>query len=121
MEKDYYNILNVLSTATPEQIKEAYRSQVKRFHPDARLSQDAAQPHEPNVDKFREVTEAYQVLSVRESRVNYDLSRKKNPDLYKPISATQYDMEFRRDLRDKSGVTPKEAPARGSYAETRLN
>jgi len=36
--------------------------------------------HEPNADKFRDVAEAYAVLSQRESRVNYDLTRKRNPD-----------------------------------------
>lgn len=76
--------------------------------------------HEPSVDKFRDVTEAYGVLSVRESRVNYDLSRKKNPDLYKPLSETQFDMDNRRDMRDKRGLTPKASAERGSYAEERL-
>ena len=64
LEKDYYNILKVPTSATPEQIKEAYRGLVKRYHPDARVAQDI-QDHEPNVDKFRDVTEAYQILSVR--------------------------------------------------------
>ena len=35
---------------------------------------------------FRDVAEAYQVLSVAENRASYDLSRKKNPDLYKGMS-----------------------------------
>jgi DnaJ-class molecular chaperone len=105
LEKDYYSILRVQSTATPEQIKDAYRDLVKKYHPDARVSQEV-KDSEPNVDKFRDVTEAYQVLSQRQSRINYDLSRKKNPDLYKPISERQFDMENRRDLRDRRGVTP---------------
>jgi hypothetical protein len=66
------------------------------------------------------VVEAYSVLSVRESRVSYDLTRKKNPDSYKPVSETQYNMENRRELRNKAGVTAKAAPLRGSYAEERL-
>jgi molecular chaperone DnaJ len=33
-EKDYYNILGIQTTATPEQIKEAYRNMVKQHHPD---------------------------------------------------------------------------------------
>ena len=72
LSKDYYNILDVTPTSTPEQIKEAYRMLVKRYHPDARAS-GPGETHEPNAEKFREVTEAYQVLSVRESRVTYDL------------------------------------------------
>jgi hypothetical protein len=70
---------------------------------------------------FRDVAEAYQILSVSETRASYDLSRKKNPDNYKPMSDFQHDMEFRRDKRDKSGMIPKDKPVRGSYAEDRLN
>ena len=36
LEKDYYNILDVPSTATPEQIKEKYRQLAKQYHPDAK-------------------------------------------------------------------------------------
>ena len=66
-EKDYYSILGVERTATPEQIKDAYRELAKRHHPD--VVGGAA----PDVGKFRDVMEAYGVLSVPESRVNYDL------------------------------------------------
>jgi DnaJ-class molecular chaperone len=47
---------------------------------------DKASGHEPNADLFRDVVEAYQVLSVRETRANYDLSRKKNPEQYFAMS-----------------------------------
>lgn len=120
LEKDYYSILDIPYTATPEQIKEQYRKLAKKYHPDVRTS-DKTQEHQPNADLFRDVVEAYQVLSVRESRANYDLSRKKNPDLYKGMSEFQFDMEMRRDKRDKSGMIPKDKPVRGSYAEDRLN
>jgi curved DNA-binding protein CbpA len=120
LEKDYYRILGVLSTATPEQIKDNYRKLAKKYHPDVR-SADKTEERQPDADKFRDVVEAYQVLSVRESRVNYDLSRKKNPDAYKPVSDYQFAMDQRRDKRDKSGMIPKDKPARGSYAEDRLN
>ena len=106
LQKDYYTVLQIPHTSTPEQIKDAYRKLVKRYHPDARAS-GPGEVHEPNAEKFREVTEAYQVLSVRESRVNYDLLRKKNPDSYKPINAQEDEMINRRDLRDKAGLTPK--------------
>lgn len=120
LEKDYYAILDIPHTATPEQVKEQYRRLAKKYHPDVRTT-DKTQEHQPNADMFRDVVEAYQVLSVRESRANYDLSRKKNPDLYKPTSDYQFDMDQRRDKRDKSGMIPREKPARGSYAEDRLN
>lgn len=112
--------MDIPATATPEQIKEQYRKLAKKYHPDVR-STDKLSEHVPNAELFRDVVEAYQVLSVRESRVNYDLSRKRNPDLYKAaVSDFQFDMENRRDKRDKSGMIPREKPVRGSYAEERL-
>lgn len=69
-QKEYYSILGISNTATPEQIKEAYRNMVKKHHPDVQGSE------QPDSAKFRDVMEAFSVLSVRESRVNYDLQRK---------------------------------------------
>ena len=79
-EKNYYSILGLERTATPEQIKEAYRELAKQYHPDITggTTKDA--------EKFRDVMEAYGILSVKESRVNYDLSMKRNPDQYKEMS-----------------------------------
>jgi len=53
------------------------------------------------------VVEAYSVLSVRESRVTYDLTRKKNPQIFKPVSEQQFDLESRRELRNKAGLADK--------------
>jgi curved DNA-binding protein CbpA len=50
------------------------------------------------------VNEAYQILSVIDSRVNYDLRRKKNPDNFKTLSPHDFNLEKRIDLRDKSGI-----------------
>ena len=63
LEKDYYKILELPLTSTPEQIKEQYRKLAKKYHPDVRSSEKGAD-HQPNADLFREVVEAYQVLSV---------------------------------------------------------
>ena len=57
-EKDYYRILGVESYATPEQIKDAYRTLAKRHHPDVTLS-DSSIEYQPDVEKFRNVVEAY--------------------------------------------------------------
>ena len=56
-EKDYYTILDLESHATPEQIKAAYRSLAKKHHPD--VISGSADGHEPDVEKFRNVVEAY--------------------------------------------------------------
>ena len=116
LEKDYYSILNIPTHSTPEQIKDAYRALAKKHHPDVRSAADAAD-YEPDVEKFRDVVEAYQILSVKESRAAFDLTRKKNPHLYQQLSEEQLDMMFNRDNR---GVSPRSKPARGSYAEQRL-
>jgi len=121
VEKDYYTILQVPTYATPEEVKAAYRALAKKHHPDVRSATDAGDAsHDPDVEKFRDVVEAYQVLSVRESRAAFDISRKKNPQLYKPEAAEQLDMMLNRENRDKRGASPSQQAARGSYAEQRL-
>ena len=112
VEKEYYSILGVPQTATPEQIKEAYRQMFKMHHP------DVAGSAQPDASKFRDIMEAFSVLSVRESRVNYDLLRKKNPDAFREVSEAEFIKEHRADLRDASGNTPLAKPM--GYAEERL-
>ena len=99
-EKDYYKILGVERTATPEMIKDSYRDLAKKHHPD--VAGGAA----PDADKFRDVIEAYGVLSVSESRASYDISMRKNPDDYREISQSEFDKAFNADLRDVAGNTP---------------
>ena len=65
-EKDYYQILGVKKTATDEEIKKAYRSLAKKFHPDKNKGNKEAE------NKFKEISEAYAVLSDKEKRAQYD-------------------------------------------------
>ncbi len=113
-QKDYYNILEIGSDATPEQIKDAYRAAAKKYHPDVVGS--AA----PDANKFRDVMEAYAVLSVVQSRANYDLLRQKDPDQFREINQREFDKTYNPSARDAAGNVPMAAPAPGSYAETRL-
>ena len=106
LQKDYYKILQIPTTATPEQIKEAYRNLAKRHHPDVRRGETEEQM-DPDVEKFRDVVEAYQVLSVSESRASFDLQRKKNPHLYNPAVNQELNMMNERDQRDKRGLSPR--------------
>lgn len=113
-EKNYYSILGVSTSATPEQIKEAYRLMVKMHHPDV---QGSAQP---DAGKFRDIMEAFSVLSVRESRANYDLQRRRNPLAFQEQSEVEFNKSHRNDLRDAAGNTPIPRPTPGSYAEERM-
>lgn len=64
--KDYYAVLGIPRTASETEIKSAFRTKAREFHPDAN-------PNDPTAeDKFKEVNEAYEVLSDAEKRKMYD-------------------------------------------------
>lgn len=63
MSKDYYTTLGVLRTASQDEIKKAYRKLAHQYHPDKKGGNEA---------KFKEVNEAYQVLSDPKKKSSYD-------------------------------------------------
>lgn len=63
---DYYQVLGVAKTATSEEIKKAYRKLALKYHPDKNKGDKAAEA------KFKEINEAYAVLSNKEKRQQYD-------------------------------------------------
>jgi len=67
MPKDYYEVLGVTKDATPDEIKRAYRRLAREHHPD--VSKD---PKEVAEEKFKEVSEAYEILSNEDTRHKYD-------------------------------------------------
>ena len=66
-KKDYYAILGVSKTATDDELKKAYRKMAKKYHPDANPDKK-----EEAEKKFKEVNEAYEVLSDAKKRKMYD-------------------------------------------------
>jgi molecular chaperone DnaJ len=64
-KRDYYEILGVSREASPEEIKRSYRQLARQYHPDVNKSPDAE-------GRFKEINEAYQILSDEQRRAMYD-------------------------------------------------
>lgn len=67
-KSDYYSILGVSKTSSPEEIKKAYRNKALEWHPDKHQGSDKVEAEK----KFKEVNEAYQVLSDPQKKQMYD-------------------------------------------------
>jgi len=64
-KRDYYEVLGVSKSASKDDLKKAYRKLSKQYHPDINKEPDAA-------DKFKEIAEAYEVLSDDQKKAHYD-------------------------------------------------
>jgi curved DNA-binding protein len=64
--KDYYSILGLSKTASADEIKKAFRQLARKYHPDVNPSDKAAE------ERFKEISEAYEVLSDTDKRQKYD-------------------------------------------------
>ncbi|APS98835.1 molecular chaperone DnaJ [Borreliella mayonii] len=66
MTKDYYNILGIQKNASNEEIKKAYKKLAIKYHPDKNKGNKIAE------EKFKEINEAYEILSSPDKKRNYD-------------------------------------------------
>lgn len=65
-QRDFYEVLGVTKSATPDEIRKAYRKLARKYHPDAN-------PNDPKAeDRFKEISTAYEILSDKEKRAQYD-------------------------------------------------
>jgi len=65
-KRDYYEVLGLAKGASDDEIKKAYRKLAKQYHPDLHPGDSVAEA------KFKEVNEAYEVLSDKDKRARYD-------------------------------------------------
>ena len=70
MTKDYYKILEVTEFSTSEEIKSAYRKLARKWHP------DVAGNTPDVIAKFKEINEAYEILSDRAKKADYDTAKR---------------------------------------------
>ncbi len=69
--RNYYEILGVSRNASADEIKRAYRTLARQYHPDRNPGNKAAE------EKFKDINEAYEILSDQTRRLQYDRSQTK--------------------------------------------
>ena len=72
--KDYYNILGISKDATQEDISKAYKKLAMKYHPDRQVNKPEADKKDAE-EKFKTISEAYEILGNKEKRTQYDAMR----------------------------------------------
>lgn len=91
--KNYYEILGVNESFTQEELKKSYRNLSKKYHPDINKDNKEAE------EKFKEVNEAYSILSDSKKREEYDMQRKFGNSNFNPFgNNADYAYEFSKSF-----------------------
>ncbi|XP_071746025.1 protein tumorous imaginal discs, mitochondrial isoform X2 [Lepeophtheirus salmonis] len=89
---DYYEILGVPRNASSKDIKKAYYSKAKKYHPDVAGDDPKA------AELFKDISEAYEVLNDSKTRANYDGSSVRHEKASSSAPGPQYEWEFRSNI-----------------------
>ena len=94
--KDYYKILGVSETSSKDEIKKAFRSLAKKYHPDRNGNDENA------IKKFQEVNEAYEVLSNEDSKKSYDEKKTNFKNAHKKKNVNSKNNKTDNDFSEKT-------------------
>ncbi len=120
-EGNLYILLEIKSTASSNEIKSAYRALAKKYHPDKNSGNKAAEEY------FKEVQQAYAILSNSEKRRKYDLkfssagstfSKKQNFSNAVPYTGNAYQYAQRQASQKKQYRTEKKSPEKKDTTES---
>ncbi|MGI0071133.1 MAG: molecular chaperone DnaJ [Thermoplasmata archaeon] len=110
-KRDYYEVLGVAKTATPDEIRSAYRRLARQYHPDV-----AKEEPKSAEAKFKEISEAYEVLADEQKRRNYDqLGFDAVQGDFGPGGFTWQNFTHAGDLEDLLGSNPLFQQLFGSF------
>ena len=128
--KDYYKILGLdTNKVTPEQIKLAFREQAKKYHPDVNNGNDQYE------DRFKDINEAYKVLSSAQSKRKYDrmwishvgkrkiayeTSKREKGSAFSEFFTMFFGEDEQRKENDSNINVKKKNPIRGENVETEI-
>ena len=125
--KDYYKILGLKNNnVTAEEIKQAYREQAKKYHPDINTTSDFAE------ERFKDINEAYKTLSNSSTRRKYDRmwnsrigkkqkNKQQNKKEKKSIFAEMFQMFFGEiKQKEKKKEEKQKSPKKGENIETEI-
>lgn len=119
-KKDYYAILGVKNTASISEIKKAYRRLAKTYHPDVSSKTKNSKDEVLALEMFRQVSEAYAVLSNPTSKLRYDVNYQPSPEAVFNASKMKA-MDDSKKERDNAGnPIDSEEYSKGSYASMKL-
>lgn len=111
-KKDYYKILGITKNATPEEIKKAYRRLSLKFHPDKQHDKSESEKKEAE-EKFKEIAEAYSVLSDEDKRKKYDMFGDVDGFTYSNSDIDPFDF-FRKVYEDFGNYETQDKIIKGS-------